>query len=409
MAVALFRDVITHLEQGGSGGFSSFDELTISPILQFGTEEAPYLLQTLLPEMLKNKNQYSEGAIEYISALAAAGSSYAPTEINKGGNRIGVFDVKFGFTNQKDVLDVATYELIHDILMMSDDSANMSNVETAGESVLDWVENNITKPQMDLNELYRSQAIIDYNVQRVGANGYSETVTYPNAPGQRLDIGGGTEANPQGWYSTEGDYDPMLDLIGIQDAALKKGLEIVRIISDYTAKSAFMRAPRIRGYIYGINISLSSGATIEGFPEVVDEDSIDALLRRYRLPRWETYDKTYNLRDEDTQLMKPTRFLERELGDGSMFDSVIFVCRTRRRVLVHLPDPFGDVNLNNLLGYYGVGRNVGHQNPGRILNRFLEDKLHPPSFTAEIIQEGLPVLQAPEAFFVLNIYRPTKT
>lgn len=408
MAFAVFRDVIEYLSKPGKDGYSDFDKLTVSPILQFGTNDDPYLLQTLLPEVVKSKNQYSEGAIEYISGLAAAGSSYAPTEINKGGSRVGMFNVNFGFTNQKDVLDVATYEAIHDILMLSDDSANMNNLEQAGESVLDWTANHITKPQMDLNELYRSQAIVDAKVERRGANGYAEDVIYPNGVGQRVSIPGGTVAAPGGWYKNDASYDPLQDFLAIQSSARKMGLEIIRVISDFDAKAVFMRSPAVKAQFFGIAMNAGSGGSVNvsNLPQVIDEDAVDALLRRYRLPAWELYDKTYNFLDSNN-ILQSRRFLDRVDDTGKAYDPVIIHCRTRRNLIITLPAPIGQVNLTNTLGYYGIGRCVGHENPGRVLNRLLEDKLHPPSFTAEILQEGLPVIQSPESFFILKVYKPT--
>jgi hypothetical protein len=409
MAFAVFRDVIEYLSKPGKDGWNDFDKITRSNFLQFGTDDQPYVFQTLLPEQLKSKNQYSEGQIEYRSALAASGSSYSPTEINKGGNIIGAWDVKVGFTNQKDTLDVATYEMIHDILALSDDAANMSNVESAGESVLDWTSQNIVKPQMDLNEVHRGNAIIDAQMIRTGANGYSETVLYPNPTGMRVFIPGGTIAAPAGWYApAASNYDPMTDIISIQSAARAKGLEIVRIISSWSAKLAFMMQPTIRAQFAGVALAPGTTGSIQvsSLPNMVDEDGVDALLRRWRLPKWETYDKTYNYRDA-TNLLQTRRFMDRVDGTGKTYDPIILVCRTRRNYIVTLPAPIGQVNLTNVLGYFAIGRCVGHQNPGRILNRSLEDKLHPPSFTAEVIQESLPVLQAPESFYVLNIYRPS--
>ncbi|BAZ19400.1 hypothetical protein NIES4073_02700 (plasmid) [Kalymmatonema gypsitolerans NIES-4073] len=409
MAFAVFRDVIEFLSKPGKDGWSEFDKLTISPMLQFGTDDAPYFFQELLPERLVSKNQGTEGNIEYRSTLAASGSSYAPTDINKGGQIIGTFDYKLGFTNQKDVLDVATYEAIHDILQLSDDSANLSNLETAAEAVLDWTNQNIIKPQMDLNELFRSQAIIDALVKRRGANGYYEDVRYPNSPGQRVIIPGGTVAAPLGWYKTDGSYDSMLDLQAIQTVARKKGLEIVRIASSWEPKRAFMNNPAIKNRFSGVAIAPGAGGTgisTSALPNMVTEDGVDALLRQWRLPAWELYDKTYNYKDANG-IIQTTGFMDKVDGTGKKYNPVILTCRTRREWTITLPNPIGKVLLTNTLGYFGIGRCVGHQNPGRVLNRLLEDKLHPPSFTAEVIQEGLPILTAPEAHFVLNVYEPT--
>ncbi|MBP5971527.1 major capsid protein [Brasilonema sp. CT11] len=412
MAFSTLQDVITLLSKPGRDGFSDFDKLTISPILQFGTDDQPYLLQTLLPEQLKPKNQYTEGAIEYISSLAKAGSSYSPTDINKGGNRVAMFDVKVGFTNQKDVLDVASYEAIHDILQLSGDSANSPGLQEAAERLLNWTENNITKPMMDLNEVYRSQAILDGRVRRRGANGYSEDVIYPTAPGQRIDVPGGTVGAPAGWNNTSG-YDVVADVLNIQTAARQKGLEIVRMISNYDVKMKFMRNDVVRSHFFGVTLrptQQNDGIAVGSLPAIIDEDAVDVLLRGYRLPRWETYDKTYNQRNPTTGLLEQKRYFDRvNPTNGKEYDPILFVCRTNRNIVVSLPNPIGQVNLTNVLGYYAIGRCVGHSAPGRIMNRLLEDSLHPPSFTCELIQEGLPVLQSPESFFVLNVYRPSAT
>lgn len=408
MPFAVFRDVIEYLSKPGKDGVSGFDKLVISPMLQFGTDDSPYFFQNLLPEKTVPRNSGTEGGIEFVSTLAAAGSSYSPTEINRGGQIVGTFDYKLGFTNQKDVLDVATYEMIHDILQLSDDSANLSNVETAAESVLDWTNQVIVKPQMDLNELHRSQAILDALVKRRGANGYYEDVKYPNASGQRVTIPGGTIATPAGWYTATASYDPLNDFLAIQTLARNKGLEIVRIVSNWEPKRIFMRNLAIQNRFSGVAVAPSAGGGIQtsALPNMVSEDIIDSLFQNWRLPPWELYSKTYNFRDSNN-LIKTMAFMDRFDAQGKKYNPVLITCRTRREYVINLPNPIGKVLLNNVLGYFGIGRCVGHQNPGRILNRLLEDKLHPPSFTAEIIQESLPILQAPESHFVLNVYEPT--
>lgn len=409
MAFAVFRDVIDYMNKPSSNGFTAFEDITISASLPFGTDADPYRLAELLPEVLKPKNQYTQGAIEFISPLASAGSSYSPTEINKGGQRVGFFDVKFGFTNQKNVLDAATYETIADIMELSDDSSNRKpeTLEAAAEQVIDWTYQQVTKPMLDLNELYRSQAICDARVNRVGANGYNEIVIYPDGEEQRADIPGGSEDAPAGWNTPDGSYDPLQDIIAVMQLARRKGLEIVGMYSDSDAKLKYMMNKAIIAHFMGISLAPGSDGQIQvnELPNIIDEDAIDALHRRYRLPPWTTYDKTYNELQDDN-LFEQVRFMERTDENGATYHPIIFVCRTNRNLIIELPDPIGAINLTNTLGYYGIGRCVGHPRPGRHLNQLLEDALHPPSFTAELIQEGLPVLQAPERFFVRNIFDP---
>jgi hypothetical protein len=396
MAMATLGDVVKSLKTPGKDGYSDIDKMVLNPMSQFGPDDSPYMLAELIPDQQKPKNMYTEGQITYRRVIGNAGTNYSPAIINPGGQIMGFFDVNFGVINQADEIDAATYENIMDILQLSTDGSNLRDIRAAAE-VIRWIDQRILSPLDDLKELYRAQSLIDGQVQRKGVNGYAETVVYANA-GQRLNISGGTIASPAGWYKQDGSYDPITDFRTVKKLAADKGYDLQGIYSNYIAFAAFMDNASIKTRFN--NAVILQNSQISSLSSNVDETAIQGLLARQGLPGWKQYNKGYNYRDASRNIQR-TGYLDRP-----GYDPVIITCKTKQSLQIDIPLSLGKVNLANTLGYMGVGRVLGQTRIGRFMNAVVAADRYPESLYAEAFEMCLPVLTAPDAFFVLKVYRP---
>jgi hypothetical protein len=387
-----------------------FKRLAVDMMAQFGKENSPYLLAELLPEVLKFENAYSEMQIRYQTLLANAGSSYSPAQAGGGGRILGEFKVAFGHTNLFDNLTAHEWDQILKLLAMGDNGGGDNATLAAMAKILQFVAN-ILESHMALNELYRSQALIDSQVKRRGSNGYAEDVAYPNPSGHRVNLASGTIATPTGWFGTVTAYDPFNDLFAAQRFLARKGYVIDKIVSNFTIAHQFAQHPSVRDRVGGVTL-ISAGGGVTRPSGSVSMDKLDMELQANRLPPWTIYDKTYNF--ASTTSTKPSgvevgQYLLRGTA-AAPIHPVLLVCRTGRdESLIDFGDrsslPNGGLTLQNTLGYYGIGRVAGEAAPGRKLFEETIDK-HPVGMYAEMLQEGLPVITEPEAIYVLNVAAP---
>lgn len=381
---------------------SKFHQIALNPLAQFGSESRPRLGATLLPEQFKRKNQYTESQIRYRSILANDGTSYSPAQLNPGGRIQGSFDVKFGNTNQADVMDAQTYELVLELLMESGRDNSSADMQAAAE-ILNWYQSSITDPVLDKNEKQRWDAIVTAQVIR-NVSGSLETVSYANPAGHRVNIPGGTVANPVGWYETDGTYDPFTDLFAGRRKLAEKGYTVSRIISSFEPWYVFARNSAIFTRFSGISINASGN--LSRVENTASQDRINNELRSNSLPAWETYDRVFNYRDPaDPANVLSGRYLGEQTDANGTYFPVVMVATTGRNDTIELTAEQEPIRLADTLGYHGIGRVLGQPSLGRIVN-IKTAEMHPGGLTAECIQEGLPVITEPEAIYIAKVYKP---
>jgi hypothetical protein len=388
-----------------------YSRLTLDLLAQFGTEQAPYVGAQILPEQSRSENAYTEQQVRYMSVLANAGSSYSPAQVNTGGRIFGEFKVSFGNTNVADNLTAGEYASLMKLIALSTAGGNDNATIQAAAQVMRFLDRSIREPMLMLNELYRWQAIIDGTVKRRGSNGYSEDVVYPMPAGHRVTVPGGTLANPAGWFETDNSYDPYNDFLAAKRFLAAKGYTVSRIISNFTAAHAFMGNSRVRDRLSGTTV-LGEAATFQRMAGSVSMDAVSNELQAMMLPRWEIYDRTFNYRNPNstnTNGIETGRFLDRMAGAVKV-NPVVLICESgREENLIDFGDgsslPNGGITLENTLGYYGIGTVAGQAAPGRHFYETVTEK-HPGGLYAESIQEGLPVITEPEAFYVINVQEP---
>lgn len=388
--------------------------LILSPDMQFGSASAPRLGAELLPEYTRNKNAWTETQVRYRTTLARPTADFSPPILDKSGRLVGSFDVRLGTSSRASSMEAQDIEELNELLNLANQRSDTRLSDEALLRMYNWYDRELMQPIQDYNELQRWQAICDGEVERqiaeapIGASPTAgrQKVVYPYFEGQRLPVPSGTTANPAGWYATmqsaQPYYDPLLDLIGVKRYLATKGYRLRRIISAYDPWLRFQQHPGIRARFQNLQFQTGSQVgTARLYQNSVSAAQVNQLLVDNDLPPFEVYDRTFNYRDLDGSIHYG-RYLERET-----YFPIVFVCDTERMQMIDLGDR-PTLELENTLGYYAIGRVMGHSQEGRVINTEVQDRRHPPSVYGEVIQMGLPVITEPESFAVLQIQKPTK-
>lgn len=379
MEIKSLTELLAELKSSGA-----IADLMNDPAAQFGTGEIPYLGATILPERQMPENMFKETQVKYRSFLANAGSYYSPAQMSPTGELIGSFSVELGKTDQADQLTAQDYKALMSLL-------NRNQSREALLAAIGWMDSHILRPHLDLNEKYRWDAIVNALVVRVGSNGYLEEVDYPNPPGHRPpSISGGTPANPAGWYDRTGGYDPFEDIFAMLDLMDKAGYRCNRILTGgRKLLSVLGKNPASRER--ASSVTINEAGMIQAKPGRATAAQINAVLDEEGAPPIEIYRKTYHTRDRGEQLFIPD-------------DCLVFLASTGMTEPVDLGDR-GVLELENTLGYFGIGTAASAAAPGRVVNTESRT-LYPGGWYAEGIQVGLPVLLHPQGIAVLKIAAP---
>lgn len=333
---------------------------------QFGTPAQPYLGATLLPERIVPQNLFKEGNIRYRTVVANAGTRYSPVQIKSAGRLVGEFTVELSNSDIGLEMDSADYDAVLDLL------GRQNNLDSAANVVMNLTDRAIAGLAMH-NERMRWQAIVDAAVDLVGDNGYSETVSYPDAADTRVAVG-------DDW--TDNTYDPYADILERTSYLAGKGYRVTRIIASTKVGAILGANEQIKGRFAPIARVVDSTV----YTGRLTAQGISAGLQADGLPPIELYDALWF--DQETS--------GRMLSDEVM----VFIGATDNNVVIPVAD--GDtVQLANTLGYTAIGRAAGQQNPGRAL-RVAANESKPPSVQIESWQTSLPVIQNPEALAILS-------
>lgn len=378
--ITTLTELVDKVESSGD-----INELMNDPAAQFGTGDIPYEGARILPERQVPENMYKETQVKYRSFLANAGSYYSPAQMSPTGQLVGSFNVELGKTDQADQLTAQDYKNLMALL-------NRKLSREALLAVIRWMDTHILRPHLDLNEKYRWDAIVKAEVRRVGSNGYLEVVDYPNPPGHRPPpISGGTVAAPAGWYDRTGAYDPFEDIFAILDLMDRAGYRCNRILTGgRKLLSVLGKNPESRDR--AARITVTDGGIISARPGRATTSQINAVLDEEGAPPIEIYSKTYHTRETGERTFIPD-------------DTLVFLASTGLTESIDLGER-GVIELENTLGYFGIGTPADAYQPGRVVNTEIQTR-YPGGWYAEGIQIGLPVLLHPQGIAVLKIAAPT--
>lgn len=336
-----------------------------NPLVQFGLPSRPYLGATLLPEQNVPENAYVEESIRYRTVIANDGSRYSPVQ-KKGADLVGSFQVILGHSDIGREFSGRDYDTFIKLFG--------ARPMDAAVSLLKWLDVSVVRAMAELNEKQRWDAILTAQIVRKGSNGYEETTTYPNPAGHRA---------AAGTVWSNNSVDPYAEIVTMVNLLRSKGYDVSRIITTRAVISILSAnaVMRTRAGITTINTSNQLAAA----PGFLDHNAINQILLRDGLPPIEEYNAQYRTTTGSVPFI-----------NGNY---MVFVATTGLDTAIDLGD--SERILTNTLGYHAVGRAVGQDAPGKVVNMFsYENK--PPRIEGEGYQTTLPVITEPEAIAVIS-------
>jgi hypothetical protein len=373
-----------------------FKRLALNPNAQFGSEEQPFLGATILPEQLVEENSFEETQVRYRTKPALDGTRYSPAQMQESSHLIGSVKVDLGDSDTASQFTGKDHDGLIKLLMRGGD-------EEAIARLVRWADKSLIAPHAIKNEIQRWQAIIKGEVLRKGSNKLEELVEYYQHPGHNTVIPGGTIAAPQGWY--DDNYDPMEDIAGAVQKLEDLGYSVRGMFSTGRVTSTLTKngqvAKRTNRVVVNAagNITSASGrVTLAELNAIADDDG---------LPNFTKYNAGYETSNGFRRFMdvKPgSDFLVIVGNSDRQWDMATDYAGAVDADLGDFAD--GAIQLEGVLGYYGVGRNVGQTSPGRTVHTEAQMK-KPAGLYGESYQTGFPVILDPQAIVVIEIQRPT--
>lgn len=389
-----FLELYRELQEDGY-----YERVALDPNAQFGSEDQPMLGASILPEEQVPENSYEETRVRYRTKPALDGTRYSPAQMQKSGHLVGSFKVDLGHTDTADQFTGADHDGLVKLL-------NRGGDQQAIAQVLQWSDKSLIRPHTIKNEIQRWQAIVLGEVTRAGTDGYKETVSYYVPSGHRPVVEGGTVASPQGWYLSS--YDPLEDIDrGVQTLEdlgyAVSGMYCTGKLTGVLKRNGEM-AKRNSSVIVNASgqiTSMSARMTDAQLRSIMQDEEMPAITR-------------YNAGWETPNGFK--RFLD--LSPNNDRDYFVILGRTQRqwdmatnyagRVDATASSAYSDgsIQLDNTLGYYAIGRNVGQSRSGRTVLTEPQTR-KPVGLYGESYQTGLPVITEPQAIYVIQVKRPT--
>lgn len=356
------------------------ESIVNNPLAQFGRPTRQYLGATLLPNKTVEQNEFREDRIQYKTVIANDGTRYSPVQL-KNGARTGSFLVELGENDIGSQMSSKDYDVLLKLIRR-----NLSMEGVA--QITNWLDLTVTLALEEKIEVQRWEAIANAKVERRGDNGYRENVLYSNPAGHRVTIPGGTVADKAGLY------DPTVDPFDAVDAGVSlladKGYEVNRTITSRKVLLQMVRHPLVAKRLS--RITLDAGGNAQGMAPRLNLNNLNEILAAEGLPG--TIEQ-YNLSYFDT-FGQSKKFLPEE--------NFVMVATTGRDQDIGLDDDM--ITVPNTLGYAAIGRPAGQNRPGRATNIEVT-RNKPPTIKCEGWQTQLPVIQDPEAIYVIKYLAPT--
>lgn len=340
---------------------------------QFGTRTRRYLGATFLPERLVNDLEYEESEIRFKTVIANDGTRYSPAQLKDSGALMASMKVSLGHSDISRQFTSRDYDGVIKML------GSGRSIEAAAV-IVGWVDAALNLALIELDEKHRWEAMLSAFMIRRGDNGYTEPIYYANPVGHRV-TAVSQWSNPA--------YDPWLDITAGAQKLYDKGYEINRIVTSRRIMTILSNNPNIvrRVVAVPVVVGLNGTLTTVSAGMRISLDQINGALAAEGLPLIERNDQTYST----------------QVGTARFFpQDTFFMAATTGRDIEIAQDVDDDPLLvPNALGYTAIGPPAGYSNPGRQI--YVEaHKNKAPRITGEAWQASLPVLQDPEAVYVIS-------
>lgn len=364
-------DLLTLVTRLLSNG--SVARIATNPLAQFGGPARRYLGAELLPERQVPENSYREDAIRYRTVIANDGTRYSPAQRKADNQLVGSFLVELGNQDIARELTGRDYDALIRLL-------NTRSDMEATATLIRWLDLTVNRALIELNEKQRWDAFITAQVTRVGDNGYSEVVSYPNPAGHRVTAAGT-------WSNNAYDFYP--DIIAMAQLLWGKGYQIGRIVTSRKVTGIMAKNTTMANKTTGRLFVNATGGVVTQPTGRSNLAAINELLSADGLPPIETYDLLYYDQSGAKRFMRE--------------DAMTFFATTGRE------ETISEINVANgtlevipeTLGYTAIGRAVGEAGPGRVIRMWPKDD-KPPRIDAEGWSTSFPVITEPEAIAAIT-------
>ncbi len=331
---------------------------------------------SLLPER-STENSYTDYGIRFRTVIANDGTRYSPAQLKTDEGFVGSVKVEVGHSDIARQFTGRDYDLFLSLL------ATRPQMDALLQ-FLNWLDVEVNRALLDLNEKQRWQAIIAGQVLRKGDNGYTELVQYPNPTGHRVTLAGQ-------W--SDDTYDPIPDIQAGVDLLASKGYAVNRALTSRKGASILAKNAKVRARGTA-TLLVTAGGQIQGRPPTrLAAPALNAVLQSEGLPDLEVYDEQYR------DYAGPHRFFAE--------DALVLTASTgrdERIAAVNLQSTGTFDILTDTLGYTALGRPVGVPNPERVIRAWPKDD-KPPRVHAEGWQATIPVITEVEAIWVATSIR----
>lgn len=351
----------------------AFDLIANNPLAQFGTPARPYMGASLLPEKPLKENHGVIRGMRWRPLMARASTRYQPVQ-KSSSLMLGAYNWLLGESDHADDFTSEDYDAFLELVSEANFGGDKPSMQ-AMTLLINWFENAVNRPLLERNEWDRWQAIVNASVTQHGNDNFTNIITYPNPTGTRVAAGGTWSNNA---------YDIFGDLVAAKNFMRTKGYTIGRIITGFDVVS-IMQNNTLMKQRGGI-ISMIAG-TIVGLPGALTDAQLIAVLNQAGLPPVEQYDLQW--------------YAEASTGYFLPRGTMVMVATTGRNQEIDRAD-LEPIIVYDTIGYTGVGRAAGQNVPGRVLKPRVIDDEKPPRIEGRGWQTSAPVIEDPEAFFVIT-------
>ncbi len=334
----------------------------------------------LLPEVSQPLNRYDEENFTLIDMVADDSDRYSPVKLKGEAIELAAFEVTLGEISLGKQLSPKTYD---DLVRMA---AIGGTMEQMSQSLLDFV-GSMSRGLAARDEIHRWNAIVSGQVTRI-VGGTPETISYPNATGQRTALAAAWSADT---------YDPFEDFVAAQEFGADMGYDSVsRIITSRKVVNILSRNMNM------VRRSSGFSPSEDTYLGVASTARTNGYLQTEGFPAIETYEARY------AEQQGRERVRNRYMPE----DAIVFVFDTGQanEVALQLAEEDGREyvpgSAPSSLGYTGIGTVSGHPAPGK---RVYLDSNEGETVRPRVLGEGaattLPVLQHPNAVLTYTSVR----
>ncbi|NEO43201.1 MAG: hypothetical protein F6K55_03385 [Moorea sp. SIO4A3] len=373
------------------------DQIALSQRLQFNTASNPFLGANLLPEVSQD-NEVTEVMANITIYPADESDPYSPVPVKDMGATAK--EVKYSLGNQ----DISYQMTANDIDTLAKLARNTDTGTLAIAQIITFYRNLITSI-MITNERSRWCTFLLRQLERVGPNGYRESVKYPGWDESQY-FRYLNASNPLNWYNDEADPIDVLqeerDRMWDDDGYALKEIYMDRHISTILYRHPLI-AMRANSYV-GVNPGSGAGQPVQlqTFSHRASNSQVNSYFTDNGLPIPIINASHYSVENGGRRgFMYPPN-----VPPGRHY--ILLVGHIENPNLPWLDLDRLPLSNPNLLGYFGIGKLTGERVARRIINSKVQT-FKPMNITAQGLQKGLPIIKSPYAYRVIIIDDPRKT